>query len=168
VTNRQNKKGRSKNPEGQYAGLPYAMLRSPAWRSLGGSALKVLLELHTRFHGANNGDLSLGLDEAAKTLSIGKATAKAAFDELVEKGFLLLIKKGTFARRHASTYALTFKPIATNPRTDNWRVWIGPEKKPKTRKAWGSKKRSLPPPPENIVRFPDGTYLAKERFSGGT
>jgi hypothetical protein len=155
---RHNQTGRSAQRHEQYAPLSYPMLKSPAWRSLGGSAIKVLLELHTRFHGMNNGELFLGLDEAARTLGIGKATAKAAFDQLVEKGFLRLTKRGIFVRRHASTYALTFKPTQSNPRTDAWRNWIEPPATPRARKAWGAKKRAFPPPPKNIVRSPDGTY----------
>jgi hypothetical protein len=45
--------------------MTYFMLRSPAWRSLSGASIKVFLELHTRFHGLNNGDMFLSLDEAA-------------------------------------------------------------------------------------------------------
>lgn len=152
-----NKTGRSiKKP--QYVLLPYAMLRHPAWRNLRGSALKVLLELHMRFHGTNNGDLSLGLDVTSKTLGMGKATAKAAFDELVARGFLKLTKKGCFVRRHASTYALTYERVGANAPANDWQSWIEPTKKAKPRKAWGAAKRAFPPPPKNIPRSPNGTY----------
>src|SRR5260370_5262861 len=78
---RVNASGRSEG-EGQYAPLPYVMLQSPAWRSLGGRSAKVFLELRCRFHGGNNGKLALSLDQAARLLSIGKATVQAAFSEL--------------------------------------------------------------------------------------
>lgn len=146
MANRQDKRGRSKNPEGQYAPLAYEMLRSAAWRSLSGSAIKVFLELHTRFDGFNNGELFLSLEEAAKFLGMGKSTAKAGFDELIEKGFLRLVKQGTFIRGRASTYRMTHKPAASVMRTDDWRHWKAPEKPPKIRKAWGEKKRKLPSP----------------------
>ena len=42
-----------KSGEGQFAPLPYAMLKSEAWRGLSGAAVKVFLELHTRFNGSN-------------------------------------------------------------------------------------------------------------------
>ena len=79
--------GRGKGEE-QYFGLSYAMARSPAFRSLSGPALKVFIEVRTRFHGGNNGDLSLSMDEAARLLGIGKGTAQRAFAELEDKGFL--------------------------------------------------------------------------------
>ena len=50
-----NAKGRNANE--QFFKLGYAMARSPAFRSLGGGALKVFLELRTRFNGKNNGEL---------------------------------------------------------------------------------------------------------------
>ena len=50
-----NRKGR--NTDEQYIKLSYRMLRSDAWRSLGGPAVKVYFELRTRYMGANNGGL---------------------------------------------------------------------------------------------------------------
>lgn len=61
--------------EGQYAPLSYDLLKSPAWRSLSGAAVKVFLELRTRFHGANNGRLILSLEKAARLLGMGKRKA---------------------------------------------------------------------------------------------
>jgi DNA-binding transcriptional MocR family regulator len=78
----------------QYFGLSYAMAKSPAFRSLSGSALKVFIEVRTRSHGGNNGDLSLSMDEAARLLGIGKATAQRAFAELEAKGFLMMMRRG--------------------------------------------------------------------------
>jgi hypothetical protein len=81
-------KGRNKG-EGQYAPLSYALLNSLAWRSLSGAAAKVFLELRTRFHGANNGQLILSLEEASRLLGLGKATVGRALGELQEKGFVV-------------------------------------------------------------------------------
>ena len=43
-------------------------MKSAAWRALGGSAIKVYLELHSRYWGGNNGKLSLSLEEGARLL----------------------------------------------------------------------------------------------------
>ena len=143
MANRQTRNGRSKQPEGQYASLPYNMLKSPAWRSLGGSSVKVYFELHLRFHGLNNGDLSLGLDTAAKELGLGKSTVLRAFKELEEKGFLQLTNKGNWIRGHAATWAMTSKPFGKALRSDKWRDWIAPEKPAKTRKPYGAWKKGV-------------------------
>lgn len=107
----------------QYAPLSYPMLQSPAWRSLGGSAAKVFLELRCRFHGHNNGKLALSLEEAARLLHMGKATALAAFAELVEKRFVVCTRKGQWYGRLASTWAVTDKGVDGCPPTNAWRQW---------------------------------------------
>lgn len=74
--------------------LPYAQLKSEAWRSLSGPAVRVWLELHTRYHGGNNGSLSLSYAGASEVSGMGKATVGRAFTELVDKGFLALEREG--------------------------------------------------------------------------
>ena len=118
---RVNTKGR--NEYEQYTKLSYRMLRSDAFRSLSGGALKVYLELRYRFNGGNNGRLTLAMDEAARLLGIGKATAVRAFAELIEKGFITLVKRGQWYGRMASEYAVTDKPIDGQQPTNEWKNW---------------------------------------------
>lgn len=143
MPNRQDRRGRSRNPEGQYAILTYDLLRSVAWRALSGSAMKVLLELVTRFNGRNNGDLSLSLDQARETLDIGKATAHAAFAELIDKGLVRKHRTGSWIRGHATTYWITFLNNQKEIRTNDWRNWKSEGKPKKPRRDWGAKKRRL-------------------------
>jgi hypothetical protein len=114
--------GRGKGGE-QYFGLSYAMVGSPAFRSLKGPALKVFIELRTRFHGGNNGDLSLSLDEAASLLGIGKGTAQRAFAELVDKGFLRMTRRGQWIGRLAATWRTTDKGCKGELPTNDWKAW---------------------------------------------
>ena len=120
--------GKSKRKsEGQYVPLPYAQLKSPAWRALSGSAVKLWLELHTRFNGSNNGHLTLSFTEAANILSMSKGTVQRAYDELVDRGFLALVKQGNWYHRRAHEWRLTTKPMET-PKgrvlaTNNWKDW---------------------------------------------
>ena len=113
--------------EGQYAPLPYGLLKSQAWRSLSGAAVKVFLELHTRFNGGNNGRLHLSMNEAAEALGIGKATAQRAFQELQEKGLIALSKPGNWYHRQAHEWRLTMKPVHTlngkKAATNEWHSW---------------------------------------------
>ncbi|MDG1430996.1 MAG: helix-turn-helix domain-containing protein [Paracoccaceae bacterium] len=107
--------------------LPYSQLRSPAWRSLGGAAVRVWLELHTRFNGSNNGTVRLSYAEAAEALGIGKATAQRAFQNLQDKGFLVLEKEGNWYHRQAHEWRLTTKPT-NGPKgraspTNEWLQW---------------------------------------------
>jgi biotin operon repressor len=126
--------GRSKG-EGQYVPLPYTMLHSAAWRSLSGGAVKVFLELRTRFHGANNGRLILSLEEASKLLGIGKATVQRALDELQEKGFVIRTRRGQWYGRLASTWAVVDKPIEGMGAVQGWKTWRAPPKPQKTKRG---------------------------------
>lgn len=120
-------KSKRKKHEGQYAPLPYALLKSDAWRSLSGAAVKVWLELHTRFNGSNNGKVHLSLNEAAEILGLGKASVQRAYVELEEKGFLKLERRGNWYSRRAHDWRLTTKPMhRTNCKeapTQDWATW---------------------------------------------
>lgn len=107
----------------QYLAIGYPMAQSEAWRSLSGAAVKVFVELHTRFHGGNNGKLNLSLDEGARLLQLGKATIVRALAELTEKGFIKLKRRGRWYGRKASEYSLTTKSCEGLPGTNEWRQW---------------------------------------------
>ena len=113
--------------EGQYVPLPYAQLKSPAWRDLSGNAVRLWLELHTRFNGGNNGKLTLSYAEAGEILGMGKATVQRAYDELVAHGFLAREKQGNWYHRRAHEWRLTTKSVqAVSGKisaTNDWRKW---------------------------------------------
>jgi hypothetical protein len=123
MSRRRRYRNRRGNPEEQYFGLSYQMARSPAFRLLSGSALKVFVEVRTRFHGGNNGDLSLSLDEAVRLLGIGKGTAQRAFAELEEKGFLRKMRRGQWVGRLATTWRTTDKSFKGDLPTNDWKAW---------------------------------------------
>ena len=128
---------KSDNP--QYLTLYYGFLKSEAWRSLSGAAVKVWFELHTRYNGGNNGNVRLSMNEAVTALGISKGTAQRAFTELQEKGFIALQSPGNWYHRRAHEWRLTTKPMQTptgktNP-TDDWKNWhaktkVGPPEYP--------------------------------------
>ena len=77
-----------------------------AWRSLSGPAVKVWIELRSRYNGNNNGDLSLSWDEGARLLGLGKATVGRAFQDLEARGFIVMTKRGQWYGRMATTWAV--------------------------------------------------------------
>jgi DNA-binding transcriptional MocR family regulator len=111
--------------------MDYAVLKSAAWRSLTGAAVKVWFELHCRYNGGNNGVITLSMNEAASILHMGKATIQRAFDDLQAKGFIVLVTEGNWYSRRAHEWRLTTKPTQTAkgkvPATNDWRSWQ-PEK----------------------------------------
>ncbi len=143
-------KSKRKNKEGQYINLSYFQLRSPAWRSLSGAAIKVLLELHTRFNGTNNGRLFLSLNEGAENLGMGKATVQRAYTELEKKGFIVKTREGNWYQRQAHEWRLTTKPTQKGngkrePPTYDWKRWEPPPKKQK-RGSGSAPKRAVTEP----------------------
>lgn len=124
---RQGKSKGKRSSEGQYVPLSYAQLKSEAWRSLSGPAVKLWLELHTRYNGGNNGKLHLSMNEAASNLGLGKATVQRAYEELEDKGFVALEVKGNWFSRRAHDWRLTTKPMQTasgkDPATNDWVHW---------------------------------------------
>lgn len=106
--------------------IPCNMAHSAAWRSLSGAAVKVYIELRSRYNGHNNGDLSLSYADAARLLGISKTTIKRAFDELTKKGFVVRMREGHWYGRRAATWAATDRVINV-PRhstaTNAWKDW---------------------------------------------
>ncbi|MCY1127696.1 helix-turn-helix domain-containing protein [Frigidibacter sp. RF13] len=103
------------------------MLKSEAWRSLSGAAVKLFLELHTRYNGGNNGKVRLSLNEATEALGLGKATIHRAYHELQGKGFIVLQTAGNWYGRQAHEWQLTTKALETGKGsvapTNDWRSW---------------------------------------------
>ena len=126
------KKGRSKYDE-QFLPIPYSMASSDAWRCLSGAAVKVYVELRSRYNGSNNGRLFLSLNDAARLLGIGKQTAMRAFDDLEEKGFIVMTKRGNWYGRTATEWRVTDRSHDGNHPTNDWKQWHAPKPKNKTR-----------------------------------
>jgi hypothetical protein len=119
-------KSRRGDSEGQYVALSYSLLNSEAWRTLSGPAVKVFLELRTRFHGGNNGKLHMSLEEAAGLLGLGKATVQRAFQELQERSLVLCTKRGRWYGRMASEWAVGDKGIDGDLPAYAWKRWRPP------------------------------------------
>ena len=69
------------------------------------------------------------------TSGIGKATALRAFQELEDKGFIVLMRQGNWYHRAPNEWRLTHKPMETargrTPPTMDWRQYQPPKKPPK-------------------------------------
>ncbi len=123
---RVNATGRSEERR-QFAALTYELLQSPAWRSLSGPAVKIFLELRSRFNGGNNGKLTLSLDEAARILFLGKATVLRGLNELKNHGLIVCTRRGHWYGRMASTWAVTDREVDGAPPANTWRRWRPPD-----------------------------------------
>ena len=95
-------------PRDQYMVLPYPVVHSDAWRGLSGRAVRVWIELRSRYNGKNDGQLHLSLEEGARLLHMSKSTVHHAFKELEAKGFVHLVTESPRGGRRAREYAATF------------------------------------------------------------
>lgn len=138
----QDKTGRSKG-EGQYMNLPYRMVQSAAWRSLSGAAVKVWLELRTRFHGSNNGDLHVSYGEAAELLGMSRSSVGRAFEELQVKGFVVKTRQGHFYRSHANEWRVTDLKYGTENASRDWEAWLPEEVRTIQKTKHGSRNEPL-------------------------
>ncbi|WP_417491022.1 helix-turn-helix domain-containing protein [Maricaulis sp.] len=130
MTRKHDHKGRRKGG-GQFVAISYPMARSDAWRSLSGAAVKVWVELHTRFNGTNNGSLFLSHKDAADALGLGKSTVQRAFRELETKRFIVLVKQGRLIGRKASVWQLTDCKLEGNHASNAWQQWRYPKTDPR-------------------------------------
>lgn len=108
--------------------ISYPMAHSDAWRSLSGSAIKVWVELRSRYNGRNNGDLSLSHSEAEDLLAMGRGTVNRAFKLLEERGFIRKTRQGCRQARLATLWAVTDRPLRIGePATNDWQRWRYPK-----------------------------------------
>lgn len=109
------------------------MLKSEAWMATTTQARAVLIELHLRFNGFNNGRIALSVRDAAEACRISKNTVTRALRELQEKGFVRLMTAGSFNLKvpHAAEWCLTEHPnSAAGERlsTMDFMKWRAPKK----------------------------------------
>jgi len=102
------KTGRS-DKDGRHVRLYHWILRTPAWNSLSAEARAIYVEMSSRYHGTNNGQIPYAVRYAANSLGIGKTTAARAIEMLQDRGFIVVMTKGAFSRknRHATEWRLT-------------------------------------------------------------
>jgi hypothetical protein len=118
-----------------YVKIDHLLMSHPAFKTLTGNAVKLLLYIRQRFNGANNGQISYSVREAAELLRCSKDTAGRAFQELVEHRLLAPTSKGAFhvKVRHATTWRITFEHTNGHGATNEYAHWKVPDDGPPTR-----------------------------------
>ncbi len=120
-----NAKGRSKG-NGRFVMLDYMLLDCPAGQSLTPGELAVLIRVMQRYHGENNGRISLSCRDAAKLSNVSKDTASRHIRSLCDKGFMRIRTPSSFGRngRRATEFYLTMFPTQKgNPAPRDFQRW---------------------------------------------
>lgn len=129
-----NATGRNGTPA-RFIKLEHYILNSPAFQSLKGNSVKLLLALWRRHNGSNNGQISYGAREGA-TIGLSKDQTARAFNELQDKGFLVCTKDASFGtnNRLAREWRLTMEKTETASATKDF-MRIDKPRKPEAKNA---------------------------------
>lgn len=87
-------------------------LNSEAYRSLSPDARALLIEFRALYTGRGN-RVHMSVREMMRRLGAGQRRVLHAREELLDRGFIRMLAKGSFSRkvRHATEYALTNEPL---------------------------------------------------------
>src|SRR5690606_32045043 len=99
-------------------------LKSPAYRSLSCTARCLLEEFQRIYRPGRNGRLSISVNRACELLGVkSDNTARSAYRELEETGFLTLTADACHAAGRAREYRLTIHECNGRAPTDDWKCW---------------------------------------------
>ena len=112
-----------KRDKGQFVGLPYAMLKDPAFMALSTDAVRALIEIHLGFHGMNNGQIAFSTRQAMQCLQSGSERAKRALDQLQVTGFIVCRAHTSFTMKtkKAREWEITFQPMPNGLASNLWK-----------------------------------------------
>lgn len=130
---RANAKGRNDLTD-RFVRLPHRLLKSAAYRSLSLSARSLLVDLIMLDSGDNNGSLYLSIRDASDRLGLSDHhSVSAAFDELIDRGFVRCTKEAHFSVKAANhsrarCWRLTWlaSPCMKRPATNEWTTYEPP------------------------------------------
>jgi hypothetical protein len=107
--------------------LHHYVLKSAAWESLPGDAIKLLIDVWKRHNGANNGEISYSCREAER-IGLTQWQASRMFAILIERGFLVVVKNACFKAKDkkARVWRLTDEPYRSEPATKEFMSWRPP------------------------------------------
>lgn len=90
-----------------------SVMTAPSFRTLSGSATKLLLLIYGQYNGYNNGDLQATFTLAKQWGIRSEATLARALGELIDSELILRTRLSAFLNpgRKCALYAVTWKPI---------------------------------------------------------
>lgn len=100
------------------------LLKSNNFTTLSSNSKALFVELQT--HWRNDKFVDYGVREAAEKLCCTEKTARKAFDELVERGFIVCEEYAYFNSRYGSktrSWRLTWMPYNSKEPTSDWEEW---------------------------------------------
>lgn len=118
---------------GRHVQLGEWLQRTEAWGSLKPGPRALYIEIKRRFNGSNNGEIILSHRDAAKAVNVHRNTVGTYFDELVERGFIVMTEEpylGPSGIGLASVWGLTEEALSGKPATKDFIRWKEDSKTP--------------------------------------
>jgi hypothetical protein len=115
-----------KKGTGRFVQLEEWVMASEAWKTMPTGPRALYIELKRRFNGGNNGQLFLSHRDAAKALNVGRDTASRYFNDLIERGFIVVTKGhclGPDGIGQSAHYRLTELAYESKPATREFMKW---------------------------------------------
>ncbi len=114
-----------RNPA-RFIKLDHGLLGTEAWRHLSPRACKLYIAVRTRCNGMNNSTISYSIREAIELLACSPNSACAAFDELMDKGFLKCARNSLFTlkTKEAREWTITAEKIGDKSPTRDFKNWV--------------------------------------------
>ncbi len=108
---------------GQWRPIYVKVLESEAFLSLSFKARCLLMLLQQHEYPNRNGQLGMSEKRAAKLLRCAPNTASKAFEELIDRGFIIRSFDGDYTRGMASEWIITYLPYQGREPTNEWEEW---------------------------------------------
>ena len=108
---------------GRYVIRHSQWIESDAYRTLSLTARCLLEEFQFVYLPRRNGRIRLPVSTAAERLAVCENTARRAFDELLERGFITITEEADWINGQAREFRLTIEPCNGREPTDEWRNW---------------------------------------------
>jgi hypothetical protein len=105
----------------QYVAQNVEMIRSAAYETLSGNAVKLLILMQT--HWRMYEPIAYSVTEAQKRIGCCRGKAHEAFRELESHGFIKLVLDAHFSKQLARRWRLTFRDFNDQKPTDEWQNW---------------------------------------------
>ena len=122
---RHGNKRRRLSQTNQFVQVYNNVVKSEAWRSCSGDAIKVFMYLCTRSHGKNNGALAASMRDIGEACAISKDKANRCIRELLDWGLVEIVSPGSWAGRKATEYGVMMWDchVTGRPAVTSWEPW---------------------------------------------
>ncbi|MCC7411957.1 MAG: helix-turn-helix domain-containing protein [Gammaproteobacteria bacterium] len=116
---------RTKNRHESHVRVYRHELDCAAYRSLSTDARALLVEMRSLYTGADN-RIHMSRREAERRLNVGRRRAEHAIDELVDRGFVRVLRIGAFQTKvaHATEYELTNEAGRDKTPSKEYMRWV--------------------------------------------